>query len=111
MSTSDAIAIGAGVLGAGLTVLGLVVAIASFWGISTIRNEARENAERTARAEVLRLLASDSEIHAKIKAQVETLIKAESDRLFEDLSLSAAFSQPEEGGETRAIAEEYPDEP
>jgi len=105
MSTSDAIAIGATCLGAGITVLALIVAFASLWGVTVIGKKARKAAERVARTEVLKLLDEKSELGSRIRDELQKRVDAAADNLFSDLSFSGAF-----GGESPSgtIASEYP---
>ena len=107
MSTSDAIAIGAALVGAGLTLVGLMVAFLSLWGIFTIRQEAGRVAEIAAREQILTLISGQGELSDKLVTEVQKRVEAEADRLFADLSLSGAFSKGETE-EQKPIAEEYP---
>ncbi len=111
MTTSDAIAIGAACLGAGLTVLAIVIAGASLWGFYNIKKSAKAVAQSTARAEVLALLDAGSEVGAKLREEMQSRIDKESDRLFQDFSMSGAFSSG--AGKSEAsppIADKYPKE-
>jgi uncharacterized membrane protein YhiD involved in acid resistance len=107
MTTSEAIAAGAAILGAGLTVLAIVIAIASLWGILTIRKLAKESAQKVATDKVLELFTDESELSRKLKAEIQKRVEAEADRLYGDLSMSLAF-QRTPGQELGKVGEEYP---
>jgi hypothetical protein len=61
MSTSDAIAIAAAIVGAGLTLFALIIAGVALFGISGLRNYARQIAEREAMKQVLEIHLPESE--------------------------------------------------
>jgi hypothetical protein len=108
-NTSDAIAVGAACVGAGLALLGIIVAILSVWGYLNIRSSAKKASQATAKAEVLRLLDEKSEMGAKLREEIYRRIAAEADMLYDDLALSGAFTRT--GAETsERIAENYPKE-
>jgi len=108
MGPSDEIAVSAAILGAGLTILGIVIAVASLWGILSIRAHAKDTAEKVAADKVMELLSKESDFSRKLKEEVRIRIEAESDRLYQDISMSAAFSVRTKLPDEAPIAEEYP---
>ena len=107
MNTSDAIAIAAACIGAGLTVLAVVIAIAAFFGFDGVRKLAREDANLAARDEVQKLILHEGGLSDKLKEEISKCVQAEADKLFADLTLSSAYprdSQEEPG----KVAESYP---
>lgn len=88
MSTSDAIAISAAIVGAGLTLFALVIAGVALFGISGLRSYARQIAEREAMKQVLEIHLPESEASSKLKAVLDARLEATADRLWDDMKLA-----------------------
>lgn len=99
MSTSDAIAIAAAIVGAGLTLFALVIAGVALFGISGLRNYARQIAEREAIKQVLEMHAPESEAWSKMKGVLDARLEATADRLWRDIKVLIEFpeTKPSEG--------------
>ncbi len=110
MTTSDAIAISAACVGAGLVVLSLVIAVASLIGYYNIKGSAAAAAQKTAKAHVMELLDEKAELGAKLRLEIQQRIEEEADRLFADVSMSGAFSVTEENRvRLRRLPKKYPE--
>jgi hypothetical protein len=88
MSTSDAIAISAAIVGAGLTLFALVIAGVALFGVSGLRNYARQIAEREAMKQVLEIHAPESEAWSKMKGVLDARLEATADKLWDDMKLA-----------------------
>lgn len=111
MSTSDAIAIGAALVGAGLTLFALAIGIAAVIGLVGLRRYARQVAEQEARTQVLAILAPENEAGERLRKELNDKLESVADRLYDDMSISVAFPQSgtaEDADSGSAVAKEYP---
>lgn len=110
MTTSDAIAIGAAILGSGLTILAVAIAIAAFVGLNGIKKVACEEASKAAHAEILKWVSEKGELGDKLKQEVTRCVAIEANSLYSDMKISGAFPQESTNSPMGNVAEQYPKE-
>ncbi len=91
-----------------LTVLAIVVAVASVWGFNNIKSDAKRSAEDAAKAKLAEYLDS-TQIQDKLRQEIARRVGIEADTLFADIAMSFAYPKAKKGKDPEEpIGKEYP---